>query len=207
MLPRSSVRRCYRNSARHSATQGNLVQLSATQRNSDQLSVTQHNSARFSATQRDSAWLSVTQRDSAWLSATQHNSAWLNLESTILRKGSVYDDDSLKSEQLQVLQGVLSVLGHERLNPKKKTHHHIFSLFGLGAPVLWQILSSHRPPYTVPNHKDKFSHKASFLSMTWERNCPSTISQKLSETSKCSPLNRLTISSHTWIFLSAQLVW
>ena len=53
---------------------------------------------------------------------------------------------------------------------------------------------------SVTIHKDDFSHKASFLSMTWERNCPSTISQKLSETSKCAPLNWLTILSHTRIF-------
>ena len=186
-----------------SATQINLAWLSTTQRDSAQLSVTQRDSAWLSMTQRDSVWLSLTQRNSAQLSVTQRDSTWKALSFERVQ----YDDDSLKSEQLQVLQEVLSVLGHERLNPKKKTHHHIFSLFGLGAPVLWQILSSHRPPYTVPNHKDKFSHKASFLSMTWERNCPSTISQKLSETSKCSPLNRLTISSHTRIFLSAQLVW
>ena len=74
----------------------------------------------------------MTQRDSARLSTTQRDSTWKALSFERVQ----YDDDSLKSEQLQVLQGVLSVLGHERLNPKKKTHHHIFSLFGLGAPVL-----------------------------------------------------------------------
>ena len=60
-----------------------------------------------------------------------------------------------------------------RLNQKEKTHNKKTSLLGTTD--------------TVPNHEDKSSLKAYFLSMICERNCPNTTSQIMSEKGKCFP--------------------